>query len=282
MPDDLTSHPLNSEARTAGLSLYSNLQSIIENMPVGIIILDENFQIVYNNPRASQILLHKDDMRGRSIEELCKSDHTRNLLISYLKSSLKASLPFTLQSPFANDIHVRLTVLRSPKEYCLFVEDHSEILLLEQELQSFKTAIHAAGDAIFIFDSQGLIFFTNPAFERQVNLPQEQILGQKIQYFWNENDSSSLHENLWQCIQNAQPWSGEMTCLRSDHSPYSVEMSMTPILTEEKQVVGFICVQRDITERKKIEKKLMDYSDNLERMVAERTEELANLHDITQ
>jgi len=73
-----------------------------------------------------------------------------------------------------------------------------------------------------------------------------------------------------------------MIWLQGNRNPINVEMRITPIFSETKKILGFICVQRDITHRKRIEKQLAEYSDNLEKLVAERTRTLSNLHDITQ
>ena len=56
----------------------------------------------------------------------------------------------------------------------------------------------------------------------------------------------------------------------------SMDMLVTssPVIDEDKNIVGVIEVIKDITERKKLEKKLKEYAENLEKMVEERTIDL--------
>lgn len=272
------------------LSPIRLIEDLVKSAPQGILVLDKTGKILFYNPKAFLLFHAKEKLIGRSIYEFCWNEDDLKSLQTFLETPpnpkqtpfFHTPFPFQFRTDIQNDIHLRLYSEWHEDFVFLYMEDNSEILTLEQELRSFKTAIQSADDAIFIFDERGMIFFTNPAFEEQVGLPLEQILGSEIQCFWSDLDKPEVHIEIWRCIQNAWPWSGEMTWLRGNRSTYNVEVRMTPILTEEKKVVGFICVQRDITQRKKIEKQLLDYSDNLERMVAERTEELANLHDITQ
>ena len=264
--------------------------AIVRESPVGVLVLDESRRIVFSNPKAAFFLHAKEPLKGRVIDDFCWNDDDRKTLHAFLSTLqepqkpaiVRSPLPFLFRTALGNDIRLRVHGHWEERTITLFLEDCSEILTLEQELRSFKTAIHSADDAIFIFDERGMIFFTNPAFEEQIGLPQEQILGREIQCFWSDRDAPIVHQEIWNCIQKAWPWAGEMTWTKADRSVYDVEVRMTPILTEEKQVVGFICVQRDVTHRKKMERQLLEYSDNLEKMVEERTQELENLHDIAQ
>ncbi len=62
---------------------------------------------------------------------------------------------------------------------------------------------------------------------------------------------------------------------RKDDSLVEVSISSTPIRIDDK-TMGYIALYSDITERKRMEKKLKDYSERLETLVEEKTKELKN------
>src|SRR5512142_228162 len=70
-------------------------------------------------------------------------------------------------------------------------------------------------------------------------------------------------------------WRGEASQQRKDGSRFPVEVSSIVLHDDNGQITGYISVNRDITERKKIEGALRAARDELELRVQERTEELA-------
>ena len=282
MPDDLEKDNTGDLISPTNPAREAVLDAVIQNAPLGILIVNDEGVIDRFNDKASQILENANDLEGRHVEELVHNDADKEVLRSLMSSPTDTPKLIKIYSSSGKERQIQLTSCHISSFICLYVADCSQVFTLEQELRSFKTAINSAADAILLFDKDGMIFFSNPAFEKQVGLSQEKILGRELQCFWSDKDSAEKHAEIWQCIHSARPWFGEMTWVPSNHSLYNVEVRMTPILMEEQQVVGFICVQRNITERKRIQQQLLDYSENLERLVVERTKSLENLHDITQ
>ena len=282
MPYDLGNDNTGDLGSTLNPAQEAVFDAVIQHAPLGIIIINDGGMIVRSNKKASQILENPGSLDGRHLEELVQNDAEKEVFLSLMHSPSVTPKLIKINSYSGNEIEVQIISCRIGSFICLYLEDCSKILTLEQELRSFKTAINSAADAILLFDKDGMIFFSNPAFEKQVGLSQEKILGCELQCFWSDKDSSEKHNEIWQCIHQARPWFGEMTWMQSNQSLYDVEVRMTPILMEEQQVFGFICVQRNITERKRIQQQLLHYSENLERLVVDRTKSLSNLHDITQ
>lgn len=255
---------------------------IFQTVPLGILVLDSNLRIMRINSRAAKMLNAESVTVDCNIEELCYYPADIHKVKTFVASQTKHPLYLTLKSTDNEKVQVRIHVSQIDGFTCFYLEDNAEILTLEDELHNFQSAINSADDAILLFDNDGLIFYTNPAFERQTGLPGEEILGCTIEQFWSNRVPQIVFREMWDCTNRAQTWAGELICVRNDKTQYDVEVRITPILSDEQDIVGHICVQRDITARKRIEQQLADYSENLEHKVEERTLELSKLHDIAQ
>ncbi len=260
----------------------SLFQEIVHAAPFGILLLDPVNRIVRINGRAMRMLDTGMEIEGRPINDLCYYDTDIPRLTAFISSHERHPLYLSLKATGGEKVQVRIHASQIDTLICLYLEDNAEVLTLEEELHNFQSAINSADDAILLFDRDGMIFYTNPACERQTGLPGEEILGSPIENYWSDVALEDMFQNIWNCIGHAQTWAGELICVRSDLSSFDVEVRITPILSEKESIVGFICIQRDITERKRFEQQLADYSENLERWVEERTLELAKLHDIAQ
>jgi len=69
------------------------------------------------------------------------------------------------------------------------------------------------------------------------------------------------------------------TMLRADGRRVTVSMSIAALTNQKKTVVGTLFISKDITAQKALEHQLKKYTENLEQIVQERTEELARRND---
>ncbi len=55
---------------------------------------------------------------------------------------------------------------------------------------------------------------------------------------------------MWETILNKKPWKGELINKKKDGTLYDEELIITPVLDEDNEIVNFIAVKEDITEKK--------------------------------
>ncbi len=81
---------------------------------------------------------------------------------------------------------------------------------------------------------------------------------------------------LQQAVATKAPVTVEHVHQDAQGHAYPVEVTAAPILNENGEVAQVIESCRDITERKRVEKELLQHRENLEELVSERTSELAD------
>lgn len=124
---------------------------------------------------------------------------------------------------------------------------------LEEELLTFKLGIERSGEAIFLTRTDGTIVYANPAFERLYGFSQEETLGKTPRILKSGRHPAEAYERLWQALLAGQVVAGEVVNKTRDGRLIDIDSSANPILDEEGRIVGFLAIQSDITERKRME-----------------------------
>ena len=149
----------------------------------------------------------------------------------------------------------------------VFVElSRNSILLKRQadELQraeaGLRAVLEAAPEAMIIFDGAGRIQSVNPETERLFGYPRNQMLGESIDLLSPE----------WSTVEKGRL--NEIICHTEAGTLFPAEVSLNPIAGSAAGMT--VSVIRDITERRKAQEQSRLVTLDLERQVADRTQEL--------
>jgi len=72
----------------------------------------------------------------------------------------------------------------------------------------------------------------------------------------NDEKGAGVVENIWETILKGNVWTGELVNKSKKGKLYYEEVTIAPIKNQDNQVSIFIAIQRDITEKKELERKL--------------------------
>ena len=124
----------------------------------------------------------------------------------------------------------------------------------EQQLRLQSTALESAANAIVIFDGDGRIEWVNPAFTAVTGFSREEALGQLLYTLLpSDTHNQAFYEALSQTLTTLQSWHGEIVNQRKDGASYIEETSITPVRDDSGQIVHFVAIKQDITQRRKEE-----------------------------
>jgi PAS domain S-box-containing protein len=137
--------------------------------------------------------------------------------------------------------------------------------------------VQSMGDGVAVLDGEGHITFTNPSTDRLMGYQPEEMVGQHWTRFVPPDQQPIVQAALDRETPGpSDPYEHEV--LRSDGTRITVLARTSPRFADEAPV-GILAVFADITERKRAEQALKEYSARLEEMVEDRTREL---HDAQQ
>jgi PAS domain S-box-containing protein len=128
------------------------------------------------------------------------------------------------------------------------IRDITERKRADAERKRLLAAVEQAGEAIVMTDTQGIIQFVNPAFEKATGYTRQEVVGQNSRILKSGDQDDSFYRGLWDTISSGKNWAGRMVNKRKDGTPYTEETTISPVLDASNRIVNYVAVKRDITE----------------------------------
>jgi PAS domain S-box-containing protein len=161
------------------------------------------------------------------------------------------------------------TVLLTKDQVFGIAHDITQRKQAEKEMVKLEKAIYTSGEAIFLTDCEGVFTFINPAFTSLYGFTTDEIVGKTTPRIIKSGVlDMTVYEVFWQTLLEGKEVRGELVNKRKDGTLIEIESSATPIIDEEKKIIGFLGIQRDITERKRSEIALKNSKKELRKFAA--------------
>lgn len=146
---------------------------------------------------------------------------------------------------------------------------HKNETVFEEIERQNKLLLTAVGEGIYGVDNKGNATFVNKAAEHITGWTKEDLIGKKIHDVMHYNYPNGEHYHAHNCPIYAAFNDGEVHSVDNEvfwsksGIPIDVEYTSTP-LTENGMLVGAVVIFRDISERKKIQQKLISAIDEVD------------------
>lgn len=143
---------------------------------------------------------------------------------------------------------------------------------LEKTKDYLESILRYSSDMIITTDLGGRIVTFNEGAERILRYKKEEVLGTfMVDYYLEKED----RERLQKTIESGEMVTNNETQLvRKDGKIIDISLSLSLLRDERGVVIGTVGISKDITELKKVQRQLKEYSQHLESVVEKRTLEL--------
>jgi diguanylate cyclase (GGDEF)-like protein/PAS domain S-box-containing protein len=136
---------------------------------------------------------------------------------------------------------------------CVVEEQRQTASQLQASLDMLRlrdNALAAISQGVLIADSDGNTTYVNGAFEAITGYSAADLLGRSCSILQGPETSSSTVQTMRRAMTARQPFHAEMLNYRKDGTSFWNELTVTPVLDAQGQLVQFVGVQRDVTERR--------------------------------
>lgn len=124
-----------------------------------------------------------------------------------------------------------------------------EVLKKDEELRRLSLAVVHGPTSILITDVNGNIEYVNPRFSEITGYASEEVIGKNPSMLKSGETKPEVYENLWNTIKAGKIWRGELLNKDKTGKLYWVSASISPLFNEKGEIINFISIREDITER---------------------------------
>ncbi len=252
-----------------------HLRAVVDCAADGVIAVGQDGVVLSVNPAASRIFGHDADaLVGESMAILLPERYASSYLDELetrvgFDSSMALGMESELQGlrasgeVFPADLRVSEMRVQEQKLFLCTIRDISSRKQMEAEQRRMAMAVQQAHDAILITDALGEVAYVNPAYEALFGLSVKDVLGQTLHSINSGAVSSAQFQEMWATISAGQAWRAELPSRRKDGRVVEVDQAISPIIDAQQETIGYVSVQRDITQEKR-EREQLQHSQRLE------------------
>ncbi|WP_390217814.1 EAL domain-containing protein [Halobacillus seohaensis] len=260
-------------------------RELIELSPDAILVFHDT-NILYSNHQGAVLFGETTEkLTGRSMLDfidLRYKEDFKGLLEKMENDNMETESSFIQESFHRQDEQVRdIEVKATPISFngqsatLAIIRDVTERRLTEESLQQSLQEIELLSSAVekltigmVITDpnqKDNPIVYANSHFYELTGYSSEELIGQNCRMLQGEGTDPLSVRDIREAITNSEPISTEILNYRKDGSPFWNELQLTPIYNSSGDLMHYIGLQKDISDRKRAEEEIetMAYYDSL-------------------
>jgi len=258
------------------------LQSITQNVSEGIYRFRPGNGIVYANQALVDMLgyetadalkavdpetLYADPDRHSELWEVAETTAHQNMREVELRRKDGSTFPGRVTG----------TVVREEDGDVAYVDgvvtDLTERKEKQQELRLLQKVVEQVDEAVLITEGAPLdppgprIEYVNPGFTDMTGYEPDEIEGKSPRFLQGDETDPAVLRRLRSCLEAEEQFEGEAINYRKDGTPYVNRWTITPVRDDDGTVTHWASIQRNVTEKRRVWKKLLDVQNEERRRI---------------
>jgi two-component system cell cycle sensor histidine kinase/response regulator CckA len=127
----------------------------------------------------------------------------------------------------------------------------------EETLRRLATVIEQSADGVVILDTDGLIEYVNPAYERITGKTRDEVIGTIFGFFEKTVKNANIHDEVMGSLIGGHTWSGTLQSIKKDGKPFNENITISPVFDTLGAVINYVAIKRDITRQVALEQQVL-------------------------
>jgi len=233
-------------------------KQLIENITDIIIVLDSGGRIKYASPSMGTVTgFSSGHIKGKFLEDIIP-EADRQAFSAWIKEIMEQSAgqksgEFRLvrrggEAITAEAVAVNMCENPAINGIVLNIRDITSRKNAEKEINKLALVMEQSPVSILITDTDGVIEYANPMFEKVTGYGVSEVLGKKPSILKWDDSTPQLFDELWQTITSGRIWHGTFTNRKKNGEKYFESAVIAPICNNSGDIISFVAIKEDITE----------------------------------
>jgi PAS domain S-box-containing protein len=148
---------------------------------------------------------------------------------------------------------------------------------ISSDLKNLFKAYQSAIDCNIVAsmtDLNGIILHANEQFCKMSGYAEEELIGSRHSIINSGYHSNEFFKQMWETISSGQTWRGDIRNKAKDGHFYWVDSTILPVRNDALDIVGFLSLRIEITDKVELREKLERMNSSLEEMIKLKSSQL--------
>lgn len=253
----------NEEIRRANLELEELKNRYFElynTAPVGYITLNDVGIIVnYNHTFLEMLKLSGNSIKGRAFLDYIHPNDSKYFLANYRDF---------YQQPEGKSLELRIirtkgfihVLIKGRKEKStgnlnLTITDITDLKESQKRINTYMSIIEESPVSIIITDRNNNIIYVNKHCTETTGYTKEEIIGRNPGFLKSGKTPPETYKALWSTLNSKKTWEGVFINKKKNGELYTEEAKITPIFDENGNIMNYVAIKSDITEKMILQEK---------------------------
>ena len=224
----------------------------------GNILEVNNKSVLSTGYSRSELLSMKVGDLDATIPELEKQQEVWKKLTSEKSLTIETLHKRKNGSVFHVEVRICLINIGNQQLVLGFARDISDRIKTEVENRKLSIAVEQSANSIIITDLNGNIEYTNPKFTELSGYTADEVKGKSPKILNSGAESEEFHDTIWNLVKQGNSWQGQLQNKSKRGHLFWEQVTITPIKDSADDIINFLTIKVDITNRKKAEKQLIE------------------------
>ncbi len=264
----------DTERKEINYKLLKNwLDTFLKNSSFGVISLDHGEKITRVNPLVCKVLEYsEEELINQHIAFLISRESIQKLLDLKNNSREEKNLDnfeIEMNSKSGKVVRFLLSSYQPIEESTIFQEqililvDITEYIEVKNRLAMLSYVVDQSPISIEVTNKNIKIEYVNKKFIETTGYEVEEILGQNPRIFNSGETPKESYQKMWQTLKKGEAWRGEFINRKKNGSKYIEEVVISPIFNERGELINYVAIKDDVTEKRTILKLVEDHRKKL-------------------